>query len=147
MHAARILKSKCVGHWPCVKGHRPLTMCWFCPCCLDFLQDALLLNSGLEHSRSNLVLEIPNNFILEYSIGTLLPSFKLKKRTNSITAFLPCKKLYICNNCSYHYRNVSDCKLCFVDKMTSYTFPQLSKRLNFMTFLGLYFKHAIKCKS
>ena len=39
--------------------------------------------------------------------------------TNSTTTFLPCKKFHICSNCSY--KNVSDCKLCFVDKTSSQT--------------------------
>ena len=38
-------------------------MCRLYPCYVDFLQDQPLLSAGLEHSRSNLVFEIPNDFI------------------------------------------------------------------------------------
>ena len=39
-----------------------LIMCQFCLSCVKFLQIVCFLNTGLEHSRSNLVFEICNLF-------------------------------------------------------------------------------------
>ena len=68
-----VFQSSIKEHTCCnnAKGtkRRPFTMFQPCPTSLEFLQVACLLNTGLQHSRSNFVFEIENNFILECSIA------------------------------------------------------------------------------
>ena len=59
-----IVQQTCTKHAHCknTKGH--CTMSRFC-CCLEFLQDACSFNAGPEYSKSSLVFEVGNNFILK----------------------------------------------------------------------------------
>ena len=59
------LASNKLEHWRICKDskHFPMIICQFCPFCVKFFHSVCLLNTGLEHSRSNLVFEIRNNFI------------------------------------------------------------------------------------
>ena len=43
-----------------------------------------------------------------------------KRMTNSITTFLPCKKITFAITAPTTYRNVSHCKLCSVDEFLDY---------------------------
>ena len=62
-----VLQSR-VQQYACCKNakgktRRKVTTFYFCPCCLEFLHGDYLMEAGLEHSRSNLVFKIGNNFI------------------------------------------------------------------------------------
>ena len=50
------------------KNHVHLIICHFCPYSMNYLQTVCFLNAWLEHSRSNLVFETRNRFILGCSI-------------------------------------------------------------------------------
>ena len=58
------IKHEC---WKNTKGkiQEQLIICRFCPCCVNFLQIVNLLNTGLEHSRSNLIFEMRKNLFSE----------------------------------------------------------------------------------